>query len=389
MTSADRHEIRYQRRKSNRLKKKLEYNCKYDDIEVAASTENLIHAHWDSKKGVMWKASPARYDKNYLRNASKLSKELLNGRYRCSGFFSFRIVERGKPREIHSLHYSERVVRRSVCINSLVPILSHNLIHDNGASLKDKGISFANKRCEKHLHSYFRKYKDNEGYVLVIDFKGYFGNIRHDKLIENLSNMISDDRLLELCKKFIRASAGDKEDEDKGLYIGPEDSQIFAVSYPNKIDHLIKDCWGIKYYARYNDDSYIIHRSKEELKEIKNKLFDVYTEYGIIPNPKKTQIIKLSKGFTFLKTKYYLTKNGKLVRKPCKDSIVRQRRKLKKFNEFMKLGQMNIKQIEQSYMSWRGYIEYKDSRRTVYNMDKLYFSLFGQKPWLNKRKRGN
>jgi len=26
---------------------------------------------------------------------------------------------------------------------------------------------------------------------------------------------------------------------------------------------------------------------------------------------------------------------------------------------------------------------------TVYNMDKLYFSLFGQKPWLNKRKRGN
>lgn len=171
------------------------------------------------------------------------------------------------------------------------------------------------------------------------------------------------------------------------MYIGPEDSQIYAVAYPNKIDHLIKDQWRIRPYNRYMDDSYIIHESKEALIQIRDALFAEYRKMGIIPNEKKTQIVKLSRGFTFLKTKYFLTDTGKVIRKSDHDSIVRERRKLKKLKRFYDNGEMTIPQIEQSYMSWRGYILQKDAYDSVKSMDALFFDLFHTKPWKNKKNK--
>lgn len=376
MTSEERHEQRYQRRKAARDQKRREALQEYDSFERAASPVALMCAHFDSRRGVLWKYSPARYDQNYIKNCTASSKRLMQGKNVCQGFYSFGIIERGKKRDIHSVHYSERVIRRSVCINCLVPILSHNLIYDNGASLKGKGIHFAMKRTATHLRRYFREYGDNEGYVIVVDFRKYFQNIRHDKLFEMIDRSITDERLNQLTKQFVLSGG-----EDRGLFIGPEDSQILAIAFPNRIDHFIKDTLRCRYYERYNDDSIIIVREKDRAKEILGTLLKMYDEIGIIPNPKKTQIVKLSRGFTYLKTKYHLEANGRVVMRPCRDGIVRQRRKLRKFRKFMNDGIMTLEQVTQSYMSWRGYISRKNSGRTVRSADTLFYTLFHTKPW--------
>jgi hypothetical protein len=173
----------------------------------------------------------------------------------------------------------------------------------------------------------------------------------------------------------------------KGLYIGPEDSQILAVAYPNRIDHLIKDQWRSPYAARYMDDSYIFTKTKAEAQEIKRRLFAEYLKMGIIPNPKKTQIIKISRGFTFLKTIYYLTDTGRIIRKPTHDSVVRERRKLKKFKRFYDNGQMTLEQAAQAYMSYRGSLAQKDAHRSIQSLDKLFYKLFGTIPWKKLQKR--
>lgn len=388
MNSTERHERRYQRRKAAREAKRRSKLDIYDNFDRVASPQALMQANFDSRKGVRWKASVARYDAHFLKNSILASQRLYAGDFKCEGFYSFNIMERGKLRSIHSLHYSERVIRRSACVESIVPILSHNLIYDNCASLKGKGIQKQLDRCETHLHRYFREYGDNEGYVLIIDFKGYFDHILHGPLFEIIDCYIKDLLLNLLCRLFISASDADKEDKDKGvgLYIGPEDNQIYAVAYPNRIDHLIKDGWGIKAYGRYMDDSYIIVRDKAALQEIKRLLFVEFEKLGIIPNLKKTQIIKLSRGFTFLKTKFYLLPNGKVLRKPVHDNIVRERRKLKKHKRLVEEGVMTIEQVCQSYMSWRGFILKKDAYRTVHNMDLLFVSLYGVRPWKKKRR---
>lgn len=379
MTSTERHEARYQRRKAKREEKRRNHNRKYDDFERMSSVSALIGANWAARKGVMWKASVARYNMRYFRNARRSCRELRKGKDTRQGFYNFQIVERGKPRDVHSLHYAERVIRRSSCTNAMVPILSHNLIHDNGASLQDKGVSFHIEECEKHLHEYWREERNNEGFVLIIDFRKFFDNIEHDGVFRMYDKYFKDERLNAHCALYVKATG------DKGLYIGPEDSQITAVAFPNRIDHLIKDKWRIRYYARYMDDSYIIMRDKEKLIQIRDMLLAEFAMVGIIPNPKKTQIVKLSRGFTFLKTQFFLTETGRVIEKPCHDSIVRERRKLKSFRRFVDEGSMTIPQVNCSYMSWRGSVKGKNSHDSIRSMDLLYFALFAETPWIKKK----
>ena len=62
--------------------------------------------------------------------------------------------------------------------------------------------------------------------------------------------------------------------------------------------------------------------------------------------------------------------------KPCRDSITRERRKLKKMARMVADGIMTPEQAEQSYQSWRGGMKRLDAHRSVLAMDALYRSLF-------------
>jgi reverse transcriptase family protein (fragment) len=389
MNSKERHEARYQRRKMAREQKRRLKLDRYDDFNRLSSPAALRKANWDTRKGVMFKASVIRYNMHYYRNSTQQSRDMRAGKDMRLGFYEFDVKERGKVRHIHSLHYAERVIRRSVCINALVPILSNNLIYDNGASLKGKGVKFAADRCETHLHKYFRGTGSNEGYVVVVDFQGYFNNIQHSPLYAILDRYLHDMMLNAISKGFIEATnwGKPKEKQGVGLYIGPEDSQIFAVAYPNSIDHIIKDSWQIKPYNRYMDDSYIIVKDKDTAQQILKRLFIEYDRLGIIPNAKKTQIIKLSKGFTFLKTRYFLTETGKVIRKPDHAAITRERRKLKRQHKLYLSGELTLEQVTQSYMSWRGSMKQRDAHRSILSMDGLYYDLFGVTPWKKNKKR--
>lgn len=389
MTSAERHEARYRRRKAAREAKRRKKLDRYDSFLRVTEPAALLRANWDSRQGVTFKASVARYDAHAYRNSFLLSRDLRSEKKIHEGFYAFTVVERGKTRQIHSLHYRERVVRRSVCINALVPILSANLIYDNGASLRGKGVSFSADRCETHLHRYFRETGTNVGWVILIDFKGYFDNILHAPLFDIFDRYLHDERLNRLCRSFVSCTDDDRppEQRGKGLYIGPEDSQIYAVAYPNRIDHKIKDGWRVKYYGRYMDDSYLIVRTKDEARTILDALLREYAKLGIVVSPKKTRIQKLEHGFTFLKTRYILTETGRVIRKPDRTGITRERRKLKRQYKLVTSGVMNVEGAAMSYMSWRGATLARDAYRTVRNMDTLFYKLFGVKPWIKNTHR--
>lgn len=372
MTSAERKESRRIRRSVTREAQKQAAVGECDSLEKVADLNALMSASKKARSGITWKASVQRYLMNLLKNVADTHKKILSEEDVRRGFIKFDLIERGKLRHISSVHFSERVAQRSLCANALIPTLTRGLIYDNGASLKNKGITFALDRLSAHLQRHYRKH-GNEGYVLLLDFSDYFGRIRHDVIKEILCQNFKDKRLISLAMSFVYAFG------EKGLGLGSETSQIFAVTYPSKIDHYIKEVLRIKGYARYMDDSYLIHKDKDYLKQCLEDLKDKFAEVGIALNPKKTRIVKLSKGFTFLKTQYFLTDTGKVVRKACRESIVRQRRKLKKFKKFSDAGEMSFGHIYNSYMSWRGYIGHKDAHRTILSMDKLFRELFTSK----------
>jgi hypothetical protein len=224
-----------------------------------------------------------------------------------------------------------------------------------------------------HLRQHYKKH-GREGYVLLVDFKGYFANIQHEPIREIYKKAFGEDkRLVDLAMSFVYAF-------DEGLGLGSETSQINAVAYASSIDHYIKEVLRCKFYGRYMDDSYFIFATKEEAQAVLDAIMVKYAEKGILPNMKKTQIVKLTRGFTFLKTHFSITETGRVVARPCHEAAVRQRRKLKKFKKFLDAGQMTMEHIRCSYMSWRGFIAHKNAGLTIYHMDALYTRLFGIPP---------
>ena len=373
MNSQERKEARYQRRKAKREQRRLAILEQYN-FDNAISTDNLYQAMKEARKGVYWKASTQRYNMNFLRNILTTHKALQDGKDIRKGFIEFKIVERGKQRHIRSVHFSERVVQKSLCTNVLIPHLTRSLIHDNGASVKYKGIHFAVKRLKCHLRQHFKQH-GKDGYVLLIDFKGYFENILHEPLLDIYNRAFGEDKkLVELAMLFVYAFG------DYGLGLGSETSQINAITYSSRNDHYIKEVLRCKHYGRYMDDSYFICETKEEAQRILDDMLGLYAALGIKTSPRKTAIVKLSRGFTFLKTQFSLEDTGRIVSRPSRVGITRQRRKLKKFKKFLDAGQMDRASIRNSYMSWRGFIAHKNARQTIRSMDELYTRLFGVSP---------
>lgn len=369
MNSIERREARYQRRRAARMAKKEEMRKACDDYPTVFCYANLYNAYKQCRKNVAWKSSVQRYITNAPLNVLRTHKELMAGKFKSPGFFEFDLYERGKHRHIRSTVISERIVQRCLCDNALVPVLGRSFIYDNGACMKNKGYDFAFRRMVRHLQKHYRLH-GNEGYILLFDFSKFFDNVSHELIKEDLRNRFSDEQIFRLTEMLIDAFG------DKGMGLGSQISQVLALASANCLDHFVKEKLRIKGYGRYMDDGYLIHSSKEYLQECLKKIKAVCIELGITLNEKKTQIVKISHGFKWLQSRVFLTDSGKVIKKICKKSIVRERRKLKKLKKRLLEKKMTFDDIYQSWQSWRAYAAKFDSWKTVQSMAKLYENLF-------------
>lgn len=371
MNSKERHEARYLRRKQRREEKRKKFSMDYDNFDKVFSWDNLYKSYHRSCLGVGWKCSTQMYKANSAFNVTKEYNELQQGTYKSKGFYEFDIMERGKKRHICSVHISERIVQKCLCDYSLVPMLSRSFIHDNGACLKGKGIDFAINRLKEHLHKFYRHY-GTDGYVLVFDFSKYFDHINHEILKQKIAKLYTDEKLLMLVNMFIDNFKG-----EEGIGLGSQISQISALFYPNNLDHAITERMDIKYYGRYMDDGYLIHHSKEHLRWCLEQIKTICTSLGIKLNERKTQIIKLSRYFTFLKKRIKLTETGKVVMKISRKSIVVMRRKLHHFVGLVQSGDFDVKDVVTSCVSWCGHAIRFNAWYTVRRMMQLFRKLYG------------
>lgn len=235
--------------------------------------------------------------------------------------------------------------------------------------MKYKGYDFAMRRLVCHLSRHYRKH-GSEGYILMYDFKKFYESIPHTLIDRIIHSKYSDEWLCIMIKKVMKTFG------DVGLGLGSQISQVLALASGSPMDHAIKEVMRISNYARYNDDGYLIHLSKEHLKNCLVQMREICQELGITLNEKKTKIVKLTHGFKFLKARIYLTPTGKIVRKISKRSIVCERRKLKKLYKRLQAGLIDMPHIEMQYQSWRSFALKFDAWKTVQRMDALYHRIY-------------
>lgn len=363
MTSKERKQRRFERRRAKRKNKLITFRSQYDDFDIIFSFDNIWKSSKKCFKGVGWKASTQKFRNSAISNLAEIYAKLKNGKYKSKGFYCFVIMERGKLREIKSVHISERVVQRCLCDYALVPMFSRTLIYDNGASIKGKGIDFSKNRIIRHLKRYYRQHGNNDGYALIADFSSYFDSILHERLESDIRKLFTDERIIKLYLHFVHMFG------QRGLGLGSQISQISAIQYANKLDYAVKYRFRIKGYARYNDDFYLINESKEYLNYCLCEIKKICVELGLKLNAKKTQIVKLKRGIPFLKMRVAVTENGMVLRIPKLVSFQRMSKKLKIFPSFLEIGKMTERQLLDSYIATRSHLLRCNAHKRIRHMD--------------------
>lgn len=335
---------------------------------------NLYASYKKSKKGSDWKPQVQRYEEHWLTSIVKTKDLLTTHTYIPRKGSEFVIHERGKIRKIRANPFFDRVIRRCLCDYVLEPCLYPYLVHDNGASIKGKGISFTRRRFEQQIHEFYRKNHSNEGYILIIDFKKYYDSIPHKELMEEVCKHLDDPDVLWLLTVILKNFEIDGKPISCG--IGDQCSQVFGVYYPTYLDTYFKVVEACKYFERYQDDTVIIHNSKEFLHELLNKASIVANKLGLVFNKKKTHIYKLSRGFSFLQIRYRLSKSGHLCKRMNPKRVSSQRRRIRKYYKLYSNGKMTYKDIEDSFKSWINSYKKLLSKKTLQGFYKLFDDLF-------------
>lgn len=341
--------------------------------------EVLYEAFTNAKKNSDWKSQVQKFEMNLLTELVKLQKELKTKTFTFSPTNDFILKERGKTRVISGDHIRDRVVKRALCDEILIPSVKKYLIHDNGASLKGKGIGFTRNRLVTHLRRYFVKNGSNDGYILLGDYSKYFDNIQHKMLMDMFKSIIDDDLSVWLIEKVLEQAEVDvsymddnefadslnrlfnsldynKVDKSlltgekflaKHMNIGDQVAQVAGIFYPHRVDNYIKIAEGCRYYGRYMDDFYVIHRDKDYLKTLVKRIEKEANKNGLILNPKKTMICKLSDHWRYLKIQHALTDTGRIIKKIHPKRLTEMRRKLKKL-----VHKLSDEEFVNYYNSW-------------------------------------
>lgn len=373
MTSEERREARYQRRKAKRDEARLKRSMACGDFEEVFSFRHLYLSGKKCCKGVYWKNSTQRYIGNIIPNTAKTLRELETNSFHHRGFHEFDIMERGKKRHIRSVHITERAVQKCLCDYCIVPIYSASFIHDNSASLKRRGMDYALRRMVCHLQRHYRKY-GLKGGILLYDFHSFFDSAPHEPLFREAEKRLHDPRLRELANSFILDFG------EVGLGLGSQVSQTNALLLPNPLDHFFKEVLRIKAYGRYMDDGYAIHEDIDYLYLCLECADLICKEIGLELNRKKTVVVPLEDFYRWLKTKFILTPTGKVVLKMNKESTKIIRRKLRSFKGKYENSDMTLKDIRSSLDSYHGHMKRGNSYKVCQSTDHYFKSLFGFYP---------
>lgn len=361
MTSAERREGRYQRRKAKRLARAAARSDLVGGLEEAFRFNAMFKSGKACCNGTRWKNSTQRFEMHLLSGTARRRRVLLSGKWRPKPYNHFMLCERGKVRPIDAPHIEDRQIHKTFNRRVLIPLYHPSMIYDNGASVPGKGFQFAKHRLEDHLRWHFRRYGRSGG-IFLMDFKGYFPNAPHAAIRARQDRYILDPGLRGLGAYILTMPPH----TEKGMPLGVEPSQTEMVALPSPLDNYIKCQLSIHGAAHYMDDYYIIHPDIEKLRALAEEIMGRAEAMGIAVNRNKSRVVPLDKPFRFCKARYKLTETGAVKTKGSRDSGPRSYRKIRALIRKYEAGEVSRADIDSFYQSQASYFDnYDDHTRKL------------------------
>lgn len=320
------------------------------DFEKVIDFKNMYKAFRRSKSGKGFKNSSARFNIMALEGINSLIEQLKDKTYKVSGYNEFKVYE-PKERIIKTTSFKDKVVQHSLCDNVVLPKLQDVFIYDNCAGQKGKGTLFGLNRLSDQMKEFYKRYGLN-GYILKCDISKFFYNIPHGQLKDIVDYYFSyDEGICWLCNLFIDSTEG------KGLPLGNQINQGFALLYLDGMDKLITGELGVEFYGRYMDDFYLIHWDKEYLKYCLEVITEFLKTLDLTLNG-KTQIFPFKNGVNYLGFHTYITDKGKVIRKLKNQNKRNAQKKFLRMAKLVARGELPKDKFYMSYNAWENHISH-------------------------------
>ena len=150
---------------------------------------------------------------------------------------------------------------------------------------------------------------------------------------------------------------------NRGLPLGNQSSQWFALYYLDTIDRLIKEKLKIKGYIRYMDDFILIHRDKKYLQYCLKEIENVCKKELDLELNKKTQIGVAYNGIDFLGFNHILTNSGKVIRKLRFSSMQRMKKHIKSIRKLKVKSIIDNNYINMRLNSFKAHLKHSNEKR--------------------------
>lgn len=331
------------------------------DFEKVVDFNNMYRAFRKAKCGKGYKKSSARFDLAALDGVHILIEQLRSKTYSVSAYSEFKVYE-PKERIIQTSSFKDKVVQHCLCDNVIMPRLQRVFVYDNCAGQQGKGTVFGLHRLSEQMQQFYERY-GFAGYILKCDITKFFYNISHNQLKDIVNYHFGyDPDVCWLSNLFIDSTEG------KGLPLGNQINQGFALLYLDGMDKLIKHELGIEYYGRYMDDFYLIHPSKAYL-EYCLQVITAYLKTLDLTLNGKTQISPLKNGVSYLGFHTYITPQGKPIRKLKNQNKRNAQRKFLRMAKLVAAGKLPKEKFMTSYNAWKNHISHGNCYRLGKAMD--------------------
>lgn len=327
--------------------------------------EMLYESHIKAQRGVTWKGSVAGFSLHGLEQVQKLADDLATGKYTPRPTVAFSI-SKPKPRDILAVAYQDRVYQRSINDNVLYPVMTKSFVKENGACQTGRGTDYCINLLKKNMRRFYINHGCG-GYFLQIDVRKYYPSMRHDRVKEMFQAKLDDEAYRTVASILDWQYPG-----EIGYNPGSQMVQIAGISFLDGVDHFIKEKLRIKDYVRVMDDMVLIHEDKEYLKYCLEKVTEELHELGLTVNPKKTRIVHLKDGITFLGFRWRLTKTGKVIMKVKRQSIKETKNILTKLMRMYARGMRSRRCIEDSFRTRISFISKGNSYKIVQTLKKWF-----------------
>jgi len=328
-----------------------------NEFDKKLTYENLMQAYKLSRKGKGYRKDIILFNLKQEEYILWLYKGLKNGTYRHGGYTEF-YISRPKPRRIQKSRYMDRIVHRWIVDNFLEEYFMSSFINTTYACIKERGMHKACLDVQEQMRHCKRIW--NNYYILKMDVRKYFDSIDKDILYKIISKKIQNEKLLKILKQIIYSTEG-----KKGQPIGNYTSQTFANIYLNELDQYIKNTLKCKYYFKYMDDGIILVKTKQEAKDILEKIIVFLRDNLELELNSKTQIFKNSQGINFCG--YKINEYRMKLRDKGKRRL---KNKVRELQEKIKKQEIISKDARKYLCGHFGYMKYANTRNLE---DKLFY----------------